>query len=228
MRSFSVTLPFALLLVACGGPSVGDIGATSEVTIAVTGVASAPDMVGLGEPGAGLGVSRLYLSSSALSIMPCAADAGDVTVGARGYDLLGEPAPGERIGTAVTELCAIRLDIDPVTQNALEGIPDGAALYAEGTSTEEAAFSFSTPTSSSVLLEAVDGQPFGDVALLLGLDVSSWLAGVPVDEFASNPDAVQQLVDGRTSSAFALYADGNGNRTLDEDELTPVATARAR
>jgi hypothetical protein len=226
MRPF-VTILFALLPLACGGPSVGDI-LSEEVRMTVTAVASAPEVVSLGDSSGGLGVTRLYVSTSSLTTMPCSDDASDIVLGARGFDLLTSPPPHETISTSVTELCGLRLDIDPVSQNALDGIPEGATLFAEGTDAAGEAFAFSTESSSSIVLEAVGGVAFGRRPLLLGFDVSTWLAGLPLAaELPSRASQEHELLDEQALEAFALYVDENENLSLDDDEKTPVATVRA-
>jgi hypothetical protein len=131
--------------------------------------------------------------------------------------------PREAVGTLVTDWCGLELDIDPVAKNATDGVPEGASLYVEGTDADGAAFALTSEASASVRLEAVDGASFGDVPLLLGLDVSAWLDGVPLaPELALT--AGEQLVE-RASAALALYADPNDSQSLDDDETTPVAVA---
>jgi hypothetical protein len=201
---------------------VADLAA-SEVVITVTGVASAPDVAALGESQGGLGVSRVFVSSSSFRLLPCDSGAAKVTLEPRGYDLLAEAKPREVVGTLVTDWCGLQVDIDPVAQNAAEGVPEAASLYVEGTDADGATFALTSESSTSVLLEAVDGVSFGDVPLLLGLDVSTWLEGIPLTpELAVT--AGEQLVE-RAPAALALYADANQNQSLDEDETTPVAVA---
>jgi hypothetical protein len=227
MRPTLLSLLLAPLSLACSGPGVADLR-ISEVSISVTAVASTPDAVSLGEAQQGLGVARAYLSASSLSLLPCDDGAAELVLPARSYDLLGSPAPRERVATAVTELCGLRLDIDSLRQNEPEGVPQGATLYAEGEDAEGIAFAFSTPTASSILLEAVADMPFGDEPLLLALDVSAWLADVPIDEFTTDAEGVQTLVDSRTASALAVYADLDDDQLLDEDETRPVAAVSSR
>lgn len=191
----------------------------------VSAVASAPEQVALGEGAGGLGVTRAFLNTSALGLLPCDAGAADLTLGRRGYDLLAEPAPRELVGTAVTKFCSVRLDIDPVKPTP-EGVPEDAAIYAEGTDAAGTAFGFSTSTSTSVLLQAVDDVPFGDQPLLLGLDVSVWLGELTLDDVTNDPEAAQAELDSHTASALAVYADLNDDRALDDDETTPLAVAR--
>jgi hypothetical protein len=223
MRQLCTSLPFALLLTACGGPGVGDI-LGDEVRMTVTGVASAPETASIGDSSGGWGVTRLYVSTSSLTTLPCSDDASDIVLGARGFDLLTSPPPHETISTSVTELCGLRLDIDPVSQNELDGIPKGVALYAEGTDAEGTAFTFATGSSSSILLEAVGGVAFGERPLLLGFDVSTWLAGLPLAaELPDRENQERELLDEQTLGAFALYVDANDDQKLDEDEQTPVA-----
>lgn len=225
MHQLFTSLPFALLLSACGGPSVGDI-LGEEVRMTVTGVASAPEVASIGDSNGGLGVTRLYVSTSSITTLPCRDDANDIVLGARGFDLLTSPPPHETISTSVTELCGLRLDVDPVSRNELEGIPNGAALYAEGTDAEDTAFTFWTESSSSILLEAASGVAFGERPLLLGFDVSTWLAGLPLaDELPDRESQQHELLDAQALGALALYVDADDDQKLDEDEQTPVARA---
>lgn len=224
MRPF-LPLLLVLLPLGCGGPSVGDI-LGEEVRMTVTGVASATELASIGEASGGLGVTRLYVSTSSLTTTPCRDDASDIVLGARGFDLLTSPPPHETISTSVTELCGLRLDIAPVSDNALDGIPEGAALYAEGTDAAGEAFAFSSERSSSISLEAVGGVAFGERPLLLGFDVSTWLAGLPLaPELPDRASEEQELLEAQARGAFALYVDENENFALDDDEKTPVAKA---
>jgi hypothetical protein len=220
MRRSLLWLLVTPLALACSSPGVADLAA-SEVVITVTGVASEPELAALGDSQGGLGVSRVFVSTSSFSLLPCDAGASDLTLEPRGYDLLAEAVPREVVGTLVTDLCSLRLDIDPVAQSALEGVPEGASLYVEGTDAAGTAFTLASESSTSLRLEAVDGVSFGDAPLLLGLDVSTWLDGVPLTPELALV-ASEQLVE-RLPGAFALYADENENQRLDEDETTPVA-----
>lgn len=197
----------------------------NEVSLTVAGVASAPDVAAIGEAQQGLGVTRMYVSTSALSLMPCREGADDVTLGARGYDLLSEPAPSERVTTAVYDLCSVRVDIDPVSQSAADGVPEGASLYVEGKDAAGEPFALSSERSVSLLFPAESGKSFGDQPLLLGFDASVWLAGIPLTEDLA--DAAQDLFDSQLVDSVALYVDSNGNQALDDDEQTPVARASA-
>jgi hypothetical protein len=220
----SFGLLLGLLPLACSGPGVADLG-TSEIALTVSAVASAPELVALGEQPGDLSVQRLFLNTSSLTLLACDSGAADVTLGRRGYDLLAEPAPRELVGTAVTKLCALRVDIDPVKPTP-EGIPEDAALYAEATDATGATFSFSTATSSSVLLEAVGDVPFGDQPLLLGLDVSVWLGEVALADLENDPEAARASIDAQIAPALAVYADLNDNQVLDDDETDRLAIAR--
>lgn len=220
MRPRLLSLLLTPLALACSSPGVANLAA-SEVVITVTGVASARDVAALGASQGGLGVSRVFVSSSSFRLLPCDSGTAKVTLDPRGYDLLAEAVPREAVGTLVTDWCGLQLDIDPVAQNTAEGVPAGASLYVEGTDADDAAFALTSEASTSVLLQAVNGVSFGDVPLLLGLDVSVWLEGVPLTpELALM--AGEQLVE-RAPAALALYADPNGNQSLDADETTPVA-----
>lgn len=208
------------LALACSSPGVANLAA-SEVVVTVTGVASAPEVAAIGESQGGLGVSRVFVSSSSLRLLPCDSGSADVTLEPRGYDLVAETVPREVVGTLVTDWCGLQLDIDPLARNAADGVPEGASLYVEGTDPEGTAFALSSDASTSLRLEAVDGASFGRVPLLLGLDVSTWLEGVKLAPELAEMTS-EQLVE-RAPAAFALYADANENQSLDEDETTPVA-----
>lgn len=220
MRPPLLALLVTPLALACSSPGVANLAA-SEVAVTVTGVASAPEVAALGESQGGLSVSRVFVSSSSFRLLPCDSGSADVTLEPRGYDLLAEAVPREVVGTLVTKWCGLQLDIDPVSRNAAEGVPDGASLYVEGTDAEGAAFALSSAASTSVKLEALDGEGFGSVALLLGLDVSTWLEGVMLTP--EQADMTSEQLSERAPTAFGLYADQNDNQSLDEDETTPVA-----
>jgi hypothetical protein len=159
----------------------------------------------------------------------CRAGASDLTLGARGYDLLQEPAPSERVTTAVSELCGLRVDIDPVSESAADGIPKGASLYVEGQDAAGESFALTSESSASLMFEAESGSSFGEQPLLLGFDVSVWLAGLPLPadmaDMADMVDMAAQLFDSQLVDSAALYVDSNGNHVLDDDEQTPVARA---
>lgn len=218
----AASVPIALLAAACGGPEVGDI-VGNEVSLTVTAVASAPEVAALGEAQSGVGVSRAFVSTSALSVVPCRDGADDITLGARGYDLLSDPPPSERVTTAVYELCALRVDIDPVAQSATEGVPAGASLYVEAQDSAGEPFTLSSERSVSLQFRAENGESFGEQPLLLGFDVSVWLASLPLPEDMA--DAAADLFDSQLVDSAALYVDNNGNQALDPDEQTPVAHA---
>jgi hypothetical protein len=165
----------------------------------------------------------MYLSTSSLTLVPCAAGAREITLGARSYDLLAEPRAREIVSTSVTELCELRFDIDPLSRNLAEGVPDGSAIYAEATDAEGAELQLTTGTSSSIRLSSVEGGGFGSTPLLLALDVSTWLQGVTAANLEKMPDAVQELIDSHTEPAFSLFADLNGDQQL-QDEDEPVAS----
>jgi hypothetical protein len=194
------------------------------VSVTLMGVASAPDVAAIGEAQGGLGISRAFVSASALSLIPCTTGASDIVLDARGYDLLTRPAPIERVTTAVLELCGLRLDIDPVAQNATEGIPRRASLYVEGKDSTGADITLESESSVSLLFEADTTSGFGEQPLLLGFDLSIWLAGLPLP--AEMADASAERFDSQLLDSAALYVDANANQALDDDEQTPVARAK--
>ena len=199
-----------LLSAACGGPELGDI-VELEVSMAVVGTASAPEVVAVGETQGGLGVTRAFLSASAVTLVPCEANVSGLELGGRGYDVLQEPP--------------VRLELDPLTSNAREGVPEGASMYVEAETSDGTAVTLTSESSSSLLLEAEEGKSFGEQPLLLGIDVSVWLAGLPLPEEMAEMSA--ELFDEQLQGAAAIYVDANGNQALDEDEQTAVARVAA-
>ncbi len=213
------------LTAACGGPAVADLD-QGEVRITVAGVAGKPEVAAIGDAQGGLAVSRSFLSASAMTLIPCRSGAGNIELDARGYELISDPPMSERVSTAVYELCGLQLDIQPVAENVTAGVPQGASLYIEGQDADGADFSLESETSTSLRFETDDGSAFGDQPLLLGFDVSTWLAGLPLP--ADMADASATQLDSQLVNATALYADSNRNGALDADEQTPIARATTR
>jgi hypothetical protein len=212
----------ASALLGCGSPSLGDLD-TGTVAITVSGIATQPAVVSLGEPQGGMGVASAFVSMSSLTLLPCRADAAEVTLSARGYELLNDPPLQELVNTAVTELCGLRFDIDPLEQNATEGVPEGASLYVTGTNALGAEFEIASEQSFSLSFEVDSNDSFGAEPLILGFDVSTWLAAVPMD--VGYEHLTVEAVENQLRSSVALYRDGDGNGVLEGDEQTPVATA---
>ena len=220
---FAAALALTSMLGACGGPTLADLQA-DEVSMTVTGVASDSNVASVGDSAGGLGVTRAFVSASAVTLLPCLSDAGELELGARGYELTQNPPMTERVTTAVLELCGLRVDIDPVAASASDDLPKGTTLYVEGQDAAGNDFSISSQSSSSLLFAPESGASFGDQPLLLGFDLSLWLAGLPVPDM---PRASSALLDSQLLEAAALYVDSNGNGALQADEMTPVARAGA-
>jgi len=212
---------FAALAVACGGPTVGDL-TSQEVTLTVRAVSSSPDVAAVGDAQGGLGVTRAFLSASAVSLLPCNDEIAPLVLEPRGYELVYQPPFRERITTAVNDFCGLRVDVDPLEQNATEGVPDGASLYVEGTDANGDAFTLSSESSFSLLLETEE-PGFGKVPLLLGLDVALWLQGLPLPEDMSG--MATEMFDDQLHDATRLYVDENEDGALDDAESTPILRA---
>ena len=219
----TVAIALAGLAVACGGPTVGELAA-QEVTLTVSGVASAPEVAAIGKPTSGLGVSRAFVSTTALRFQACDEGAADVALTPRAYELLSDPPPSESITTAVQELCGLRVDIGPAEQGGTDGVPQGATLYAEATDESGASFAFTSEASSSLRFEADAAKSFGSEPLLLGIDVSTWLGGLPLD--AETSDETAERFAAQLADAAALFVDANGNGVLDDDEREPLLQSK--
>lgn len=212
------------LLAACGGPSVGEIVA-QEVTLTLSAYSSDSSQVAIGEQQGGLGVTRAFVAASALSLVPCAEGASSIVLDARGYDLLTNPSEG--VTTAVTNLCALELDLDPVDGAASPGVPDGSTLFVRARDSADTSLHFSSERSSSLRFEAADDNGFPSSSLILGFDVATWLAHLPVAE-PDMTDTESGLLHDQLPGSVALFVDTNLNQELDDDETTPIAQASTR
>jgi hypothetical protein len=201
------------LALGCGGPSAGDI-TSAEVSITLEGTASAPEVASIGEPGKGLGVSRVVLRASAFKLEPCRAGAVDVVLEPRTYELLDTPAPSETVTTAVQDLCGLRLELEPSEVSEVQAVPDTPALYVEATDASGNEFSLQgvRPTTLHFVTDA--SSSFGKEPLLLGVDVSTWLADLPAP---SAKDFVERFTS-QLHDAAGLFVDKNSNGELDENE----------
>ncbi len=218
--AFCVVASAVLALFGCGSPELGDVG-TSVVSVTLTTTASDPSVATVGEPAGGLVVSRVFVSASSLTLLPCRSDAAELALPPRGYDLLASPAPNEYVNTAVTELCALRLDIDPLAQNATDGVPEAASIYVQGTDAAGAQFELYSKQSLSLLLEAEAGSSFGDQPLLVAFDVSTWLAAIPLS--VDMTEMAIEMLETQARTSAAVYVDSDESGTLDETEQTAVA-----
>lgn len=227
-RQLGLLTACSLTALACGGPSVGEI-AEQRVTVTLNAMSSQPSVAAVDTASEGLSVKRAFISASAMTLVPCSDDAASIVLAARGYDLLDSPS--EEVTTAVTELCTVQLDVDPVSDAATEGVPDGATLYAEAKDSSSQALSFVSERSHALRFEAKRGATLGP-SLIIGFDLALWLTGLPLppDEAMPPTDmsaAESDLFDSQLRSAVALYADSNENQRLDDDEATPIAIASA-
>jgi len=220
--AWAVPVLLSALCLGCSGPTAED-AAGQELTLSVVGLASAPDVAAIGEARGGLGVSRAFVSVSALHLVPCVADASPIVLAPRGYDLLSLPPPSEGVTTAVSEFCSLQVDVAPLSDDAPGGIAAGTSLQVAGLDADGVAFNLSSQSSASLSFEPVDGSSFGDQPLLLGFDLSVWLAGLPLP--VEMADMSAQLFDAQLLDGAALYVDANGNQALDEAEQTPIAVA---
>jgi hypothetical protein len=170
-------------------------------------------------------VTRAFLSASALSLLPCNEQVADLILDARGYELVHQPPFSEVVTTAVNDFCGIRLDIDPVDENMVDDVPEGASLYVEGTDAAGEPFTLTTESSFSLLLETEADTGFSKTPLLLGFDASIWLAGLPLPEELATMSV--DMFDEQLRASVALYVDTDDDGVLDEDETTAIARAKA-
>lgn len=222
------SLALAITGLGCGGPTLADLE-QDEVLLTVTAVASDAKVAAPGESEGGLSVSRAFVSASAVTLLPCSSDVGALGLGARGYELAQDPPMTERVTTAVSEFCGLRVEIDPVDAVTADGVEPGTTLLVTARDAAGSDVTLTSESSASLLFAAESGSSFGDQPLLLGFDVSTWLAGLPLppsedmtDDMAEESNA---LFAAQLAASTALYVDSNLNHALDADEQTPVARA---
>lgn len=216
------SLALGLVGLGCGGPALADLG-QGEVSLTVTAVASDPQVAAPGESQGGLGVSRAFVSASAVTLLPCASDVSALGLGARGYELAQDPPMTERVTTAVSEFCGLRVEIDPVDEVSADGVEPGTTLFVAAQDPDGNDVTLTSDSSRSLLFEAESGGSFGEQPLLLGFDVSTWLLGLPLPDDMADETAMS--FDSQLTNSAALYVDRNLNHALDADEQTPVARA---
>lgn len=218
---FVFALAFAPLLAACGSPDFGDL-IEPEFTLTLTAHSSDPSKVAVGDAQDGIGVTRAFVAASAVSLVACSKDVSGIVLDARGYDL--RSSPSEAVSTAVTEWCAIEIDIDPVDGATASGIPDGTSLYVSAKDAADTEYSFSSERSTSLRFESAEAEGFPSSSLIIGFDMSKWLNGLPIAEPDMSETESGVLYD-QLPGAVALYVDANLNQELDDDEMDPIAEA---
>lgn len=218
--AFCVVTSSVLALLGCGSPQIAE-GQVSAISVTLTTTASDPAIATAGEPAGGLVVTRAFLSASSLTLLPCDSKAAELILPPRGYDLVSTFPPNEYVTSAVTDLCALRLDIDPLAQNASDGVPEGASIFVEGSDGAGVPFALSSEQSLSLMLETATDTTFGETPVFLGFDLSKWLAAIPLTEDMIK--TATELLETQLRSAIGLYADTNASGALDGDELQAIA-----
>jgi hypothetical protein len=202
-----LALACSSLALGCGGPPVGDVF-EQELTLTLSAVASDPEVAALGEPAGGLGVSRVFMGTSGVRFEACSENVAALELDPRGYELASDPAPGERVTTAVSDYCKLRIEI------SRWGDPVDASALIDATDADLEPRAFVSESSSSLVFETDRSESFGAEPLLLGLDVSIWLAGLPAEDDESSTE----LLETQLRDAATLYVDVNGNGALDDDD----------
>lgn len=174
------------------------------------------------------------LSITFMSLRACAADTATLQTRNFPIELFHQPSPRVIFVSAVTDYCAVNLELGPAAASGT--LPDltGFTARFRGTRADGAPFEIKSTlangfsfTSETIL--AAD-------KLVLGADLEAWLANVDLDAVTPNDDGTVLVdaddnadalaaFDAAVVDAFALYVDANGDGALSEGELTPVATA---
>ena len=220
-----------LLGLGCSaGTETGNPPAQGVVSLGLTAYSSAPDTAALAPGGAGLLVDRVRFSVGSLSLLPCAADAPEMTLSAGEYDLV-RPEISEVMGSL--ELCSLRLELVPAP-TATVALPEGVAIYLHGLRSDGSELEVESTSPQTLELNGVHGASFGRQPLLLGFDLGDWFTGVDVHNAHAGADGIARIdstlnpallaqLEAQTPASIRLYVDANANGMLDEAERTPVA-----
>jgi len=225
--------------------ALGVHASTLFALAACLGCSSAPDDAGEGggqvafaplsrEPTSkGVTVESAQLSLALVSLEACAADTATLQTRNFPIELLHEPAPRVIFVSAVTDYCSVGVDLAPAGASDL--LPDlkGYTVLLRGTRADGAAFELKSTLLTSFVFES--SSLLAADKLVVGVDLERWLSDVDLDAATTTDDVAlvdaddnpEELAafDAAVGGAFALYADANGDGTLSESELTPVATA---
>jgi hypothetical protein len=226
------------LVVVAGVLAAGCAGGTETgnppggvVSLGLTAFSTAPDVAAVGTSAGGLSIDRVVLGVHQLVLVPCAAGATELALDSGEYDLT-DGNPAEVMGPR--ELCGLRLLLAPA-QKAGRDLPAGVAMYLHGLRTDGSTFDMESTTARALSLNSPAGTSFGSEPLLLGFDVGRWFTSVDVHGAHAGADGIAHLdaslnptllaaIEDQTVASVRLYADSNGNGTLDDDERTPVAS----
>lgn len=179
-------------------------------------------------PEDGFEVEQAWVALNRIDLVPCG-DEGTIGVTDFPADLLNDPPVQALYHTGLFEYCKVHLEIGPALL-ASETEPHGALVHgkrADGVPVE----------IESQVMATIDvvGPRFDVSRVVLGFDLSTWIADVDLDSLEPDDDGLilidarhnQSLLgafDGRLQLAPALYQDLDSDGLVGPDEVTPIAT----
>lgn len=179
-----------------------------------------------------IAVSDARLALEMLLFVPC--DPGSAKLGTRDFriNLLVYPPSSLTLDSFVPDYCRIEADLAPPSTE----LP---TTHLAGTRADGTPFELTSRQTLALDLDSVPaGQPFNPTKLVLGADLSAWLADVDLDgaettdgtvliDADHNADLLETF-EATTVDALSLYFDANDDGLLTDEEREPVAGAVER
>ena len=179
-----------------------------------------------------IAVSDARLALATLFFVPC--DPGSAKLGTRDFriNLLVYPPSSLTLDSFVSDYCRIEADLAPPSTE----LP---TTHLAGTRADGTPFELTSRQTLALDLDSVPaGQSFDATKLVLGADLTAWLADVDLDGAEATDDTVLidadhnadllETFEATTVAALSLYFDANDDGLLMDDELEPVAAAAVR
>lgn len=214
-------------------------------TFGVTGRTTAPDEVSLHgtSRAAAIEIESAWVVTGDIEFVAagaCAAgDDPEATIaGPRAVDLVGEPELVE-LRLEATEYCHVTIPIEPIEAALPDAAPDmlrGRSILLTGTRPDGVPFTIASTVDVALTIGSA-ASPFevgtSEPDLLLGIDLATWLKGVPLDrarpddsghiwiDEERNGDILDAFED-RIEASFELFED-DGDHEIDDDDALLAA-----
>lgn len=181
----------------------------------------------------GVAFDTTELSLHRTSLLPCVANTAILNTFDFSIELLHVPAPRIIYESSVTDFCGVDLDLAPAPGASLPDL-QGLTAHFHGTRTDGVTFELESKLTTSLEFRNA-GKTLDAQHLMLGADLDAWFSGLDLDDAETTDDGVRidaddnpdllAAFDAAALGALALYEDKDGDGSLTEDELVPVATA---
>jgi hypothetical protein len=222
-----------LATAACGPEAVDPLATpTWEFTLATTSTNTSE--VAVRSESAELSVEEAWLSLRSFEMVPCSSDAAPISQSDHPNDLTSAPPAHLAFETGVSDYCAIRLLVTPSSEAEPAELAN-LSVHVRGTRSDDVPFEIRSALELDIELRAPSGARFDARHFAVGFDLAAWFTGVDVQGASetegialvdsSSNAAVLSVFETNTSVTVALYEDADRDGLLDDDELTPVATA---